>query len=449
MTKFFGTDGVRGIAGEHLDAILAFRLGYFSSYVISEKNSKKTRIVIGKDTRISGDMLESAFISGALSQGVEVIKLGVGPTPAVAYMTKKCGANVGVVISASHNPMEYNGIKFFNSNGEKLSDELEEEIEEYLLGNKTVENILTGDKIGRLSELSSAPEDYINYVISVAGSCLKDIKIAVDCSNGANSFIAPDAFKQLGATVFTTSVSPDGTNINSGCGSVHIENLSKFTLKVGADVGIAFDGDADRVLAVDENGDVLDGDVLIALIAIEYKNKGLIGNAPVVGTIMSNMGLELTLKEYGIDFVATKVGDRYVYEKMTETGSVIGGEQSGHVISTLYNTTGDGLACALEFLKILKSSGKKASDLRKMVKIMPQVIVNARITGMKSDEILALDDVKDIIEKTHEKYSTCGRLLVRPSGTEPLIRIMLEGPSLDEMTADATEIANLIESKKG
>ena len=319
----------------------------------------------------------------------------------------------------------------------------------YLLGNKTVENILTGDKIGRLSELSSAPEDYINYVISVAGSCLKDIKIAVDCSNGANSFIAPDAFKQLGATVFTTSASPDGTNINSGCGSVHIENLSKFTLKVGADVGIAFDGDADRVLAVDENGDVLDGDVLIALIAIEYKNKGLIGNAPVVGTIMSNMGLELTLKEYGIDFVATKVGDRYVYEKMTETGSVIGGEQSGHVISTLYNTTGDGLACALEFLKILKSSGKKASDLRKMVKIMPQVIVNARITGMKSDEILALDDVKDIIEKTHEKYSTCGRLLVRPSGTEPLIRIMLEGPSLDEMTADATEIANLIESKKG
>ncbi|MFA7637394.1 MAG: phosphoglucosamine mutase, partial [Monoglobales bacterium] len=336
MTKYFGTDGVRGVAGSFLDATLACNLGRFSAYVLSEKNTKKIRIVIGKDTRISSDMLEAAFISGALSQGADVIQLGVIPTPAVSYITKKTGADSGVVISASHNPMKYNGIKFFSSKGEKLSDALEEEIEEYLNGKKTVENVLTGENIGRLSSLADACDDYLNHSISAAGCTLDGMKIAIDCSNGANSFIAPKAFKKLGAEVFVKSASPDGININAGCGSVHIDSLSEFVRSCGADVGIAFDGDADRVLAVDENGDVLSGDVLIGLIAIDYKKSGILGSAPVVGTVMSNMGLSLSLKKHGIGFVAAKVGDRYVYEKMTELGSVIGGEESGHIISTLY-----------------------------------------------------------------------------------------------------------------
>ena len=452
MTKFFGTDGVRGIAGSYLDANLACMLGRFSTYVISQKNTKKIRLVIGKDTRISSDMLEAAFISGALSQGAEVLTLGVIPTPAVAYITRKIGADAGVVVSASHNPVEYNGIKFFNSCGEKLSDELEEEIEEYLLGKKTVEHILTGGDIGRLKSFDSGAADYLTHAISSAGCDLTGMKIAVDCSNGANSFIAPRAFKQLGAEVFVKSASPDGININDGCGSVHIESLSEFVLATGAHVGIAFDGDADRVLAVDEQGNPFTGDILIGLIAIDYKRRGILSDGAVVGTVMSNMGLSLSLKEHGIDFVATKVGDRYVYEKMSELGSIIGGEESGHIISTLYNTTGDGLVCALEFLKLLKSSGEKPSELRREIKILPQVVKNAATCGVASDKILSDEGLSLCISDMQIKYSASGRLLIRPSGTEPVIRVMIEGNDKDEMLKDAENIKNYIEAvakKKG
>ncbi|MBR6523599.1 MAG: phosphoglucosamine mutase [Clostridia bacterium] len=446
MTKFFGTDGVRGVAGSYLDAQLALNLGRYSTYVISRKNTKKIRIVIGKDTRISSDMLEAAFVSGALSCGAEVVTLGVIPTPAVAYMTRKLGADAGVVISASHNPVEYNGIKFFNSDGEKLSDELEEEIEEYLLGNKTIPAPLTGGDIGRLKSYAEGSEDYLNHAVSAAGCDLTGMKIAVDCSNGANSFIAPEAFKKLGAEVFVKSASPDGININENCGSVHIKSLSEFVTGCKADVGIAFDGDADRVLAVDENGDALSGDVLIGLIAIEYKKRGILNGNTVVGTVMSNMGLSLTLKEQKIDFVATKVGDRYVYEKMAEIGGVIGGEESGHIISTLYNTTGDGLVCALEFLKLLKKSGKNTSELRKSITILPQIVLNAKTNGVSSADILKDEELSRLISDTQEKYSSSGRVLIRPSGTEPVIRVMIEGKDKNEMIKDAEKIRDFMES---
>ncbi len=446
MTKFFGTDGVRGVAGSYLDAQLALNLGRYSTYVISRKNTKKIRIVIGKDTRISSDMLEAAFVSGALSCGAEVVTLGVIPTPAVAYMTRKLGADAGVVISASHNPVEYNGIKFFNSDGEKLSDELEEEIEEYLLGNKTIPAPLTGGDIGRFKSYAEGSEDYLNHAVSAAGCDLTGMKIAVDCSNGANSFIAPEAFKKLGAEVFVKSASPDGININENCGSVHIKSLSEFVTGCKADVGIAFDGDADRVLAVDENGDALSGDVLIGLIAIEYKKRGILNGNTVVGTVMSNMGLSLTLKEQKIDFVATKVGDRYVYEKMAEIGGVIGGEESGHIISTLYNTTGDGLVCALEFLKLLKKSGKNTSELRKSITILPQIVLNAKTNGVSSADILKDEELSRLISDTQEKYSSSGRVLIRPSGTEPVIRVMIEGKDKNEMIKDAEKIRDFMES---
>ncbi len=446
MTKYFGTDGVRGIAGSFLDADLACRLGRYSTYLLSQKNTKKIRIVIGKDTRISSDMLEAAFISGALSQGAEVLTLGVIPTPAVAYLTRKLEADAGVVISASHNPVQYNGIKFFNSNGEKLSDELEEEIEEYLLGNKTISSPLTGSDIGRLKSYADGSIDYLNHAVSAAGHDLTGLKIAVDCSNGANSFIAPEAFKKLGAEVFVKSASPDGININNDCGSVHIDSLSDFVKSSGADVGIAFDGDADRVLAVDESGVVLTGDVLIGLIAIEYKKCGILSGNTVVGTVMSNMGLSMTLKEHNIDFVATKVGDRYVYEKMTEIGSVIGGEESGHIISTLYNSTGDGLVCALEFLKLLKNSGKKASELRQDITILPQIVLNAKTNGVNSSEILSDENLSLFITEMHKKYENSGRLLIRPSGTEPVIRVMIEGTDKSEMLKDAEETKDYIET---
>lgn len=452
MTNFFGTDGVRGVAGSYLNAELASSLGRYSTYVISQKNTKKIRIVIGKDTRISSDMLEAAFVSGALSQGAEVLTLGVIPTPAVAYITRKLGADAGVVISASHNPFQYNGIKFFNSCGEKLCDELEEEIEEYLLGKKTIDSSLVGADIGRLKNYSDGTEDYLNHAVSAANCDLSGMKIAVDCSNGANSFVAPEAFKKLGAEVFLKSASPDGININENCGSVHIESLSEFVRNCGADVGIAFDGDADRVLAVDENGDILSGDVLIGLIAIDYKKRGILSANTVVGTVMSNMGLILTLKEHGIDFIATNVGDRYVYEKMSEIKGVIGGEESGHIISTLYNTTGDGLVCALEFLKLLKNSGKKTSELRKCVTILPQIMVNAKTNGVPSKEILSDQALSLCISDVESKYAGNGRVLIRPSGTEPLIRIMIEGTDKAEMQADAEKIKDYIDaviSRKG
>ncbi len=447
MGKFFGTDGVRGIANTELTPMLAYDLGRFGAHVLTGQNKHTPKILVGKDTRISSDMLESALVAGILSVGAEVVLLGVVPTPAVACLTGKYKADAGVVISASHNPAKYNGIKFFNQEGFKLSDEIEEEIESYILGKKAIENFPTGADIGRKSYIKTAVEDYVSFACKAIGTDFSGMKIVLDCANGADFEAAPKAFGRLGADLHVICNEPDGININEKCGSTHTDKLCEYVKNVGADVGIAFDGDADRVMAVDENGNVIDGDVLIGLYAIYLKSQGKLKNNVVVGTVMSNMGLALTCKKHGIDFVQTKVGDRYVLEKMLELGGVIGGEQSGHVISLMDNTTGDGLICALHFVEMLKKSGKKASELAKEIKILPQIVVNAKVCNEYKPDILTDKEVVQLISVIEQKYNAEGRLLVRPSGTEPVVRVMLEGNDMNEMRHDAERLATLLEKK--
>jgi len=447
MGKFFGTDGVRGVANTELTPTLAYDLGRFGAYVLTKSSMHTPKILVGKDTRISSDMLECALVSGILSVGAQVVLLGVVPTPAVAYLTRKYKADAGIVISASHNPFQYNGIKFFNQSGFKLPDETEAEIESYLLGEKVIEEVPVGEKIGRKTYLKTAVEDYVDFALKCTDIDFSGLKIAIDCSNGANFEAAPLAFKRLGTEVCIINSSPDGININNDCGSVHIEKLCQHVKDTGADLGIAFDGDADRLIAVDEKGCVIDGDVIIGLLALDLKKKNKLKNNIVVGTVMSNMGLTLTCKENGISLIRSNVGDRYVLEKMLEKGSILGGEQSGHIISLLDNTTGDALISAIKLITLLKESGKPASVLRKAVTILPQVLVNARIKNEYKAQMLADKDVAELISLLEQKYGNEGRLLVRPSGTEPLVRIMIEGKNTDEMQSDATRLATLFEEK--
>ncbi len=447
MGKFFGTDGVRGVANTELTPMLAYDLGRFGAFVLTGHTRHTPKILVGRDTRISSDMLENALVAGILSVGAEVVLLGIVPTPAVAMLAGKYEADAGVVISASHNPFQYNGIKFFDRYGFKLSDEIENEIESYILGKKAIENFPTGAGIGRKSYIKTAVSDYVDFACGSINTSLEGMKIAVDCANGANFQAAPEAFRRLGADLHIICDAPDGININDSCGSTHTEKLCACVKELGADVGIAFDGDADRVLAVDENGNLIDGDVLIGLYALHLKSLGKLKNNVVVGTIMSNMGLGITCHRNGIDFVQTKVGDRYVLEKMLELGGVIGGEQSGHVISLSDNTTGDGLVCALHFLEILKNSDKTASELAKQITILPQVLVNARIKNEYKADMLTDTEVLQMISFIEHKYSNEGRLLVRPSGTEPVVRIMIEGSDINEMQKDAEKLASLLERK--
>jgi len=447
MGKYFGTDGVRGVANTELTPQLAFDLGQFGAYVLTSHNKHTARILVGKDTRISGDMLESALVSGILSVGAHAELLGIVPTPAVAYLTRKYSADAGVVISASHNSVEYNGIKFFNQSGFKLSDEIENEIEAYIMGKKVIEELPTGNKIGRKSFNKNATQDYMDFAISASEVNLEGLKIAVDCANGANFYIGPEAMRRLGGDVHVISNAPDGTNINENCGSTHINRLCEYVKEIKADIGLAFDGDADRLIAVDENGNVIDGDVIMGLYAMYLKEKGKLKNNLVVATVMSNMGLTLSCRKQGIDVIQTKVGDRYVLEKMLQKDSVLGGEQSGHIISLVDNTTGDGLVCALHLLSILKTSGKTASQLRGDITILPQVLVNAKVQNQYKTDMLSDLEVIQLISLIEQKYNKQGRLLVRPSGTEPVVRVMIEGNNKDEMQADATELAKLLENK--
>ncbi|MBR2847809.1 MAG: phosphoglucosamine mutase [Clostridia bacterium] len=447
MGNFFGTDGVRGVANTELTPMLAYNLGRFGAYVLTKNSLHTPKILVGKDTRISSDMLECALVSGILSVGAQVVLLGVVPTPAVSYLTRKYKADAGIVISASHNPFQYNGIKFFNQSGFKLPDETEEEIESYILGKKVIEDVLTGEKIGRKTYLKTAVEDYVDFALKCTDTDFSDFKIAIDCSNGANFEAAPLAFKRLGAQVSIINNAPDGININKDCGSVHVEKLCKYVKDTGSNIGLAFDGDADRLIAVDEKGCIIDGDVIIGLLALDLKKKNKLKNNIVVGTVMSNMGLSLTCKENGISFIQARVGDRYVLEKMLEKGSVLGGEQSGHIISLLDNTTGDALISAIRLLTVLKESGKPASVLRKAVTILPQVLVNATIKNEYKTLMLANKDVVELISRLEQKYGSEGRILVRPSGTEPVVRIMIEGKNTDEMQEDAARLAALLEEK--
>jgi len=448
MKKLFGTDGVRGVANVELTPELAFKLGQAGAYVLAGRTKHVPKILVGMDTRISGDLLESALIAGICSVGAEAVALGVIPTPGVAFLTRHYEADAGVVISASHNPYEFNGIKFFNKDGFKLSDDVEEEIEEIVKSGRQLP-LATGEKIGRRRVKEEAFRDYVEYLKNTIDVDLKGIKIVLDCANGASYNVAPAVFKGLGADITVINNNPDGVNINNNCGSTHMEGLVKAVMENKADLGFAFDGDADRMMAVDEKGNVVDGDMSMAIMALDLKNQGRLKNNTLVVTVMSNLGLDLFARKNGINLAKTKVGDRYVLEKMLAHGHVIGGEQSGHIILSELSTTGDGVLSALQLASIVKKSGQPLSALTQIITIYPQVMVNARVSNDKKNDYLKDPEIAEMCRKLEEEFSGEGRVLIRPSGTEPLVRVMIEGSDLDYINKKAKELAMLIEERLG
>lgn len=449
MGKLFGTDGIRGIANKELTAQLAFLTGQCGAYVLTKHTSKRPRILIGKDTRKSGDMLEAALTAGLCSMGAKVIPLGIIPTPAVAYLTRLYKADAGVVISASHNPCEYNGIKFFNGDGYKLSDSIEDEIEQYILGEKQISDLPTHGAVGYVSANHNAVEDYVSFACSTIDCKLDGLKIAVDCANGASYQTAFKALNKLGADVEAIHNTPDGVNINRQCGSTHMESLQAYVTSIGADVGIAFDGDADRMLAVDENGNIIDGDQVMAVCANYMKSQGKLKQNTLVATVMSNLGLFIAGEKMEINIPKTKVGDRYVLEEMLANGYNIGGEQSGHIIFLDHNTTGDGLVSALQFLSVLKKTCMKASEAASIVKVMPQVLVNARVKLENKNKYMENEQIAAACKALEDEFAGEGRVLIRPSGTEPLVRVMIEGADIDYISKKAHELADMIEKLLG
>ncbi|WP_105616744.1 phosphoglucosamine mutase [Vallitalea okinawensis] len=449
MGRLFGTDGVRGVANSELTPELAFKLGQAGAYVLTKEKHHKAKILVGRDTRISGHMLEAALVAGICSVGAEAVLLGVVPTPAVAYLTKKYNADAGVVISASHNPVEYNGIKFFNNKGYKLRDELEEEIEGIILDETEKCPTPTGEEIGTIITQYEAVEDYIEYTKNTIKTDLKGLKVAIDCANGAASVTAEKALKALGANVHVIHSEPNGKNINKNCGSTHMDDLIQIVKDGDFHAGIAFDGDADRCLAVDEKGNYIDGDQIMAICADLMKEEGTLKNDTIVATVMSNLGLHLMGKEKGITIETTQVGDRYVLEDMLKNGHNIGGEQSGHVILLDYNTTGDGLLTALHLLEVLVKRQKPLSELASVMRVLPQVLENAKVDNSKKYDFHKDVTIKAAIHKIEEKYKDEGRVLIRPSGTEPLVRVMLEGIDQAVLEQDAKELASLVEKVLG
>lgn len=449
MGRLFGTDGARGVANQELTCQLAFKIGQAAAFVLTEECHRKPKILIGKDTRISGDMLEAALTAGLCSIGAEVVTLGVIPTPAVAYLTRKYEAEAGVMISASHNSAEFNGIKIFNSNGYKLNDAIEERIEAIILDNAEEIDIPTGDAVGRVTECETAISDYCEFAKTVIDCDLTGLRIAVDCANGASYKTAPKVLSALGAEPFVIHNHPNGTNINKKCGSTHIEDLSNYVKNVGVDAGLAFDGDADRLMVTDEDGNVLDGDKVMLICAKYLKEQGLLVKDTLVVTVMSNLGLILKAKELGIHTVQTSVGDRYVLEEMLKSGYNLGGEASGHIIFLNHNTTGDGLVSALNLLKILKESGKKLSELAKIYDTMPQCIINAKVSNSKKKDFDKDPVINEEIAMLEKEFDGKGRVLVRASGTEPCVRVMIEGEKLDIIKQKAKYLASIIEARLG
>lgn len=447
MGRLFGTDGVRGVANKELTPELAFNLGKAGTHVLKKDNERPV-VVIGKDTRISGDMLESALTAGILAVGGNVIRAGVIPTPAIAYLAKYYKADAGIVISASHNTFEYNGIKFFNGEGYKLDDDIEEEIEDIIISSIDVNSHITGELIGRCLDASEdAAELYAAHLLETVDFRLDGIKVALDCANGASYRIAPKVYEALGAEVIVTGNEPNGININDGCGSTHPEKLSVLVQKTGAQVGLAFDGDADRLIVVDEKGNVIDGDRVIAICARMLKEQGRLAENKATVTVMSNIGFHKAMEESGIDVDVTGVGDRYVLEQMLKSGCVIGGEQSGHIIFREYTTTGDGILSSLQFMEAVLASGRKISEMASEIQIFPQVLVNARVKNENKKKYSNDPQIAAAIEEIEKKMEGNGRVLIRPSGTEPLVRVMIEGD--DEVVLDqmARGLADLIEEK--
>ena len=445
MGKLFGTDGVRGIANTELTGRLAYELGRAGAYVLTKETSHTPKILVGMDTRISGDMLEAALTAGICSVGAHAVLAGIVPTPAVAYLVRKYKLDAGIVISASHNPVEYNGIKFFNSEGYKLRDELENMIEEIVLSDRDDLPKPTGEFIGTKSVAEEALDDYIDFLTASGKVKFNGIKVAIDCANGASYKAAPIALLNLGADLCIIHNEPNGNNINLNCGSTHIDSLKKLVVENGADIGFAFDGDADRCLAVDENGELIDGDKILAICGLYLKENGKLSGDTVVGTVMSNMGLSVMGKKYGINIEQANVGDRYVIEKMLEGGYCLGGEQSGHIIFHEYNTTGDGIITAIQMLTVLKVKGVKASELAKVMDVYPQVLVNAKIKNEYKNTYMNNEEVSTAVHSLEKKFEGDGRVLIRPSGTEPLVRVMIEGIDIEQMQRDAEELAAIIE----
>lgn len=447
MGKLFGTDGIRGIVNENLNAELAFEVGCAAAQVLARDTKReKPLVAIGKDTRISSDLLEGALIAGLCSAGADVLHLGVIPTPGVAYLTIANQADAGVVISASHNPFEHNGIKVFNAQGFKLSDALENEIEDMILFNKKAP-LKTGAEIGKVIYADEqASEDYIDHLVNTVDTDFAGMRILIDCANGASAATAGrlfDRFPKLHSDVI--NIDPDGININRDCGSTHIEKLSAMVKAGNYDMGIAFDGDADRCLAVDENGVLIDGDQVLAICGTDLMSRGELSGNTVVATVMSNLGLRIFCKEHGLTLGITPVGDRNVLEEMEKGGFVLGGEQSGHTIFRKFATTGDGELTALQLLSVIYRSGEKASKLAAMCVRYPQVLVNVHVaTKEKKEEIMASQALQEAISKTESELEDTGRLLVRPSGTEPLLRVMVEAKDEATATAHAESLAKLI-----
>lgn len=448
MARLFGTDGVRGVANTELTPGLAMALGRAGAFVLA-KEKKNPLILIAKDTRISGDLLESALAAGILSMGGNVIRAGVLPTPGIAYLVRKMKADAGVVISASHNPFEYNGIKFFSGDGFKLDDALEDEIEAFVTGKKEFPGeALSGADLGHIIQPQEKPADlYRDFVKSTAGVRLDGMKIVLDCANGAASPIAESIFSGLGADVCVICADPDGININDGCGSTHPEKLCEAVIREKADIGLAFDGDADRLIAVDETGKTVDGDRVIMICAQLLKEEERLKNNRVTVTVMSNIGFHKRAGQLGIDVDVTSVGDRYVLESMRKTGCVIGGEQSGHIIFLDHSTTGDGMIAALQLLRACIRAGRPLSELAEEMPIFPQVLINAKVSGQKKEMYKEDEEICRLIEETEEKMKGDGRVLIRPSGTEPLVRVMIEGSDTEQIDQDARKIAALIEAK--
>lgn len=444
MSRLFGTDGVRGVANVELTPELSFKLGLYGGAVLS--NGAKGKVIVGRDTRQSGDMLQAALSSGLMATGLDVVDLGVVPTPAVAYLVRKHGYLAGVVISASHNPFEYNGIKFFDKDGLKLKDEIEDEIESLINTNVSVD-IHEGDSVGILEDGTELVGEYIEYLKSLLDLDLTGIKIALDCGNGALSKLAPKVMEDLGAEVFAINTEPDGRNINRNCGSTNPELISNLVKETGSFLGFSFDGDADRIIATDEQGRYIDGDHMLAIFARALKGKSQLNNNTVVGTVMTNIGLDIYLESIGVDIVKTAVGDRYVLEEMLANDYVVGGEQSGHIIFLKHNTTGDGLATGLHLLELILESGMKPSELNDLMTNYPQVLINANVNNAKKYKYLENKTVKEAIEKIETEFGKSGRVVIRPSGTEPLVRVMIEGKEQDEITKVAKELAELIEKE--
>ncbi len=448
MGRLFGTDGARGVANAELTCELAMNIGKAAAMVLTASGkSKHPTILIGKDTRLSSDMIEGALIAGLCSVGADVVLLGVVPTPAVAYLVRKYKADAGIMISASHNTFEFNGIKIFSSEGFKLPDKLEEEIESIVLDHTKPYEMPVGRGLGSVERADDAVNDYIEHVVQTVPYRLDGMKIAVDCSNGSASRTAEKLFSKLGAKCTMLFDKPDGLNINDNCGSTHLENLQRYVMENDVQMGVAFDGDADRCLAVDDNGDVVDGDFIMAVCAMDLLSREKLSKNTAVGTVMSNMGFGRFCEENNINFVATGVGDRYVLEAMLKDGYNFGGEQSGHVIFLDYTTTGDGQLTAAQLLSIVNRRQTKLSYITKLMKRYPQVLLNVKVTPSGKEKFAEDETIKEKIKSVEEELGSRGRILVRLSGTEPLVRVMIEGLDKDLITRLANETANLIKTR--